>query len=56
LEGTVVSLDGRDMVRSDLNGDLGEAEEVGIVLAEKLIKMGAGEILSKMRQEIMCDE
>jgi hydroxymethylbilane synthase len=56
LEGTVVSLDGRDMVRSDLTGGLGEAEEIGIVLAEKLIKMGAGEILSKMRQEIMCDE
>ena len=56
LEGAVVSLDGRDMVRSDLTGDLREAEEIGTVLAEKLIKMGAGEILSKMRQEIMCDE
>ncbi len=56
LEGAVVSLDGRDMVRSDLTGGLQEAEEVGTVLAEKLIKLGAGEILSKMRQEIMCDE
>ena len=56
LEGAVVSLDGRDMVRSDLIGGLQEAEEIGIALAGKLIKMGAGEILSKMRQEIMCNE
>ena len=56
LEGAVVSLDGRDMVRSDLTGGLQEAEEIGMTLAEKLIELGAGEILSKMRQEIICDE
>lgn len=56
LEGAVFSLDGREMVRSSLTGDLREADEIGTRLAEKLIELGAGEILSNMRQENYCDE
>ena len=55
LEGTVVSLDGRDKVRSSVLGDMQEAEQIGARLADKLISLGAGEILSKVRQEIRCD-
>jgi hydroxymethylbilane synthase len=55
LEGAVVSLDGAKMVRSSQMGDVLEAEQIGVKLAEKLIKLGAGEILSRMRQENRCD-
>lgn len=55
LEGTVVSLDGREKVRSSVVGDMQDAENIGVKLAEKLISLGAGEILSKVRQEKKCD-
>ncbi|OQA11332.1 MAG: Porphobilinogen deaminase [Firmicutes bacterium ADurb.Bin373] len=55
LEGAVFSLDGADMVRASMIGDITEAELLGVKLAEKLLASGAGEILSKMRQENRCD-
>jgi len=50
LEGAVASLDGRQLVRSSLSGAAGDAAMIGIMLAEKLIQRGAGEILRKTRQ------
>lgn len=56
LEGVVASLDGQELVRSSVMGNAGEAAEIGSKLAEKMIKMGAGEILRKVRQENRCHE
>lgn len=55
LEGAVVSLDGVNMVRSSIIGDVTEAEAIGVKLAERLLESGAEEILSRMRQENSCD-
>lgn len=55
LEGAVVSLDGVNMVRSSIIGDVSEAEAIGVKLAERLLGSGAEEILSRMRQENSCD-
>lgn len=55
LEGAVVSLDGVNMVRSSIIGDVSEAEAIGVKLAERLLEEGAAEILSRMRQENSCD-
>lgn len=55
LEGAVVSLDGVNMVRSSIIGDVSEAEAIGVKLAERLLESGAAEILSRMRQENSCD-
>lgn len=51
LQGLVAGLDGKQVVRSSITGSLGEAEKLGQRLAEKLLEMGAGDILHKMRQE-----
>lgn len=56
LEGVVASLDGEQLVRSSLAGDIGKAAEIGVKLAENLVQLGAGEILRKMRQENRCNE
>lgn len=51
LDGVVASLDGKQLIRSHLEGDAEEAAEIGAGLAEKLLCSGAGEILRKMRGE-----
>lgn len=51
LKGLVASLDGKQLFRSSVTGGLGEAEKLGQRLAEKLLAMGAGDILQEMRQE-----
>lgn len=56
LEGVVASLDGEQLVRGSLVGDASEAVEIGVNLAENLVRLGAGEILRKMRQENRCHE
>lgn len=50
LEGVVAGLDGSQLVRASLTGAAAEAATLGVRLAEKLIEMGAGEILEKVRQ------
>lgn len=45
LKGSVVSLDGREMLKEEKSGDVSSAEEVGISLAEELLAIGAGELL-----------
>lgn len=56
LKGMVASLDGVQLVSSSITGSTGAALEIGVKLAEKLLDLGAGEILSKVRQENKCDE
>lgn len=56
LEGVVASLDGKQLVRSYLEGYAGEAAGIGAELAERLVQLGAGEILCKMRQETNSHE
>lgn len=51
LEGTVAALDGITVVRSRVAGSTSKAHELGRELAAKLLAMGAGEILRKVRQE-----
>ncbi|MEW5954692.1 MAG: hydroxymethylbilane synthase [Bacillota bacterium] len=51
LEGVVASLDGTSAVRSRVAGSAAEAEALGRKLAKKLLGLGAGEILKKVRQE-----
>lgn len=56
LRGLVASLDGKQVVRSSCAGGLGEATVLGQRLAEMLLEMGAGDILTEMRQEHKTDE
>ena len=50
LEGVVASLDGKRLYRGELNGQPHEAEHVGVELAERLVRQGAGEILEEIRR------
>jgi hydroxymethylbilane synthase len=51
IEGVVADLDGQRLVRSRESGPVFRAEEVGVQLAEKLLWMGAEEILRSIRGE-----
>ncbi len=56
LEGVVASLDGKELVRTSLVGEAEDAAGIGVRLAEILVQLGAGDILSKLRQENGCHE
>lgn len=49
LDGAVAALDGAALVRDTISGDRGEAEALGVRLAERLRDAGAGEILAAIR-------
>ncbi|MCW3804713.1 hydroxymethylbilane synthase [Plebeiibacterium marinum] len=49
LTGFVSSLDGINYLKETIEGNVDEAESLGVQLAEKLIKKGANEILNKIR-------
>jgi len=49
LHGLVGSLDGKEVLRSEVSGSVTEAEELGIKLAEQLKGMGADKILADVR-------
>jgi hydroxymethylbilane synthase len=51
LHGVVASLDGKQLLRTQVSGNIQEAEALGIKLAENLIAMGAEEILKQVRLE-----
>ncbi|BAF59153.1 MAG: hydroxymethylbilane synthase [Pelotomaculum sp.] len=51
LEGVVATPDGKQLVRSFVEGNGGDAAAIGLRLAEKLLELGAGEILKRARQE-----
>ncbi|OCL26150.1 hydroxymethylbilane synthase [Orenia metallireducens] len=50
IEGMVASLDGSRLLRDKLRGKREEAKELGIKLAQKLIKQGAAEILAEIKE------
>ena len=52
LEGMVGSLDGRVVYRERVNGPIAEAGNLGICLAENLIKKGAAKLLDATRAEV----
>jgi hydroxymethylbilane synthase len=45
LTGMVAALDGKRLLRADMEGDAGDPEKVGMLLGQKLLEMGAKEIL-----------
>ncbi len=56
LTGFVASVDGSRSVRGELNGPVGEAEKLGIELAERLLRDGGHEILSEVYQREVSRE
>lgn len=50
LAGVVADVDGERLFRAEETGPIAEAEAVGIRLAEKLLAMGAAEILRSIRE------
>lgn len=51
LRGLVGDPDGTEVLRDEVEGDLAQAEELGVKLAEKLLAQGAGEILEAVYRE-----
>lgn len=49
LDGCVASLDGGRLIRDQIRGATREAESIGVALAERLLDLGAGEILASIR-------
>lgn len=49
LDGAVASLDGSEHVRGQLDGDIADAEALGVELADQLLDRGAGAILAAIR-------
>jgi hydroxymethylbilane synthase len=50
LRGFVSSVDGVRVVRSEVSGQPGDAEQIGTELAQRLIGMGADKILAELEQ------
>ena len=48
LEGMVAELDGSKVLRDQMRGEESEAEEMGIALAQRLLAVGADEILERI--------
>ncbi len=48
LIGLVARIDGSEVIKSELNGDVGKCGEIGTVLAERLLEQGADEILKEL--------
>ncbi len=48
LDGLVGTVDGKKLIRHHLEGPLGQAEALGVELAEVLLQKGAGEILEEV--------
>ncbi len=53
LEGVVAGLDGKELIRNSVSGPVDDAAVLGQQLAEKLIEMGADQILKSVRQELL---
>jgi len=52
LTGLVASIDGKRLVKDSVTGTAGEAEDLGIQLAQKLRQQGATEILAEIFQAV----
>lgn len=48
LKGLVGTLDGRKLIKGEIEGEMGKAEELGMALAENLLSRGADEILREI--------
>ncbi len=48
LTGMVAELDGTELLRDEISGNMNQAEETGITLAERLLDAGAGKILERI--------
>jgi len=48
IEGLVADLNGETIIRDSLSGSIRDAGEIGIALADKLLGMGAGDILKNL--------
>ncbi|MCK5237635.1 MAG: hydroxymethylbilane synthase, partial [Deltaproteobacteria bacterium] len=48
LSGLVASVDGSRVIKSGVEGGIGSAEELGVTLAESLLRDGALEILKEL--------
>lgn len=51
LHGVIGSPDGREMYRASHGGAVSDAQNIGVVLAEELLKDGAEQLLERLRQE-----
>ncbi len=51
LQGLVASLDGSELLRDEVSGSAGQAEQLGIELADRLLARGADKILEAVRRE-----
>lgn len=49
MGGFVASVDGSQYIREDISGEIMKGAEIGVQLAEKMLKRGAGEILSHIK-------
>jgi hydroxymethylbilane synthase len=49
MDAMVGSVDGTHIVREQLCGDAGEPEALGEAMVERLLRLGAGEILAEIR-------
>lgn len=56
ITGMVAEIDGSKIIKQVLTGPLDQAGKIGTELAERLINMGAGEILEKLTQEFNANE
>ena len=48
IDGLVASIDGKTIIREQMKADISKYERIGIDLAERLLILGAGEILSSI--------
>ena len=51
LRGLVSDLTGKKVIRDRIEGDVSNPEEIGVALAERLLSMGADEILDQLKSE-----
>ncbi len=48
IEGRVGSVDGATLLKSELQGDVNQAEQLGVTLAQNLLAQGAGDLLKAL--------
>ncbi len=48
LDGVIASVDGSRLIRDQIQGDAGEAESLGVTLAERLLARGGREVLDQI--------
>jgi hydroxymethylbilane synthase len=50
LIGCVTSIDGKSVIRDEIEGASSDAEKLGVTLADKLLELGAREVLEHLKQ------